>query len=49
MKVYHSGHPHPLVFRSLIREKEVLRLVMYCETCNKNIILTAPVKEENGR
>ena len=45
MRIFNSAHPHPLTFKQIIVDAKEIRLVLFCEVCNRNVILTAPAKE----
>jgi len=47
--VYRSQHPHPLRFRSLVRNKDEIHLVLHCEVCDRDITFKVPSKEPDER
>ena len=49
MMVYRSQHPHPLRFRSLVRNKDEIHLVLHCEVCDRDITFKVPSKEPDER
>ncbi len=46
MRIFIVKHPHPLVLRKMLLDENFAKLILYCETCKKEMSETIAMKKE---